>query len=104
MSDEQETVDAGSEPSSVETPEVETPAVETPAVETPEVPTEVETTEDAGGAAEPSSVETPSDASRTGYAEKGLRVGDTCVCPDVRTGTVHQFDAGFICIPNQDQG
>jgi hypothetical protein len=45
-----------------------------------------------------------SDASRTGFAEKGLRAGDTCTCPDGRTGTVHQYDAGLICMPNQDQG
>jgi hypothetical protein len=44
------------------------------------------------------------DASRTGYADKGLRAGDACTCPDGRTGTVHQYDAGLICIPNADQG
>jgi hypothetical protein len=49
-------------------------------------------------------VDEVSDASRTGYAEKGLRAGDKCICPDGRTGTVHSFDAGMICIPNQDQG
>jgi hypothetical protein len=96
MSDEPEIVDAGSEPSSEETP------VETPAVETPDVP-EVETPVDAGGAAEPTP-EAPADESRTGYAEKGLRAGDACTCPDGRTGTVHQYDAGLICMPNQDQG
>ena len=41
------------------------------------------------------------DASRTGYAEKGLKAGDACVCPDGRKGTVHRFDAGLICLPNQ---
>jgi hypothetical protein len=96
MSDEKENVDAGSEPSSVKTPAVE----ETPAVETPEVPAQAEAPADAGGVPEP----TPEDASRTGYADKGLRAGDACVCPDGRTGTVHQYDAGLICMPNQDQG
>jgi len=92
MSDEQEKVDAGSETSSVEAP----------AAETPEVPAQAETPADAEVAAE----KTPeaSDASRTGYAEKGLRAGDACICPDGRGGTVHQYDAGLICIPNQDQG
>ena len=41
------------------------------------------------------------DESRTGFAEKGLHVGDECKCPDGRKGTVHSFDAGLICIPNQ---
>lgn len=101
MADEQE---------NVETPAVETPEVETPAVETPEVPAEAETPADTEGAAEVAAPETATvepvveDASRTGFADKGLRVGDTCVCPDGRTGTVHSFDAGLICIPNQDQG
>jgi hypothetical protein len=44
------------------------------------------------------------DASRTGFAEKGLHPGDECICPDRRKGTVHSFDAGLICIPNHDQG
>jgi hypothetical protein len=100
------------ETDNVETP-VETPVVETP-VETPEVPAEAETPADTEGAAEietPSEdapvdtpVETPSDESRTGFAEKGLRAGDACICPDGRAGTVHQYDAGLICMPNQDQG
>jgi len=48
--------------------------------------------------------ETPNaDESRTGFVETG-RPGDTCVCPDGRTGTVHRFDEGLICIPNADQG
>jgi len=55
-------------------------------------------------AADTSATETHADASRTGYAEKGLRAGDACICPDGRKGTVHQYDAGLICIPNQDQG
>jgi hypothetical protein len=44
------------------------------------------------------------EASRTGFADKGLHAGDACVCPDGRNGTVHSFDAGLICIPNADQG
>jgi hypothetical protein len=105
MSDEQDNVDTGGETSSVETPVETTPeVVETPVVETPEV---VETPVDAEVAAETPSeapVETPSDDSRTGFAEKGLRAGDACTCPDGRTGTVHQYDAGLICMPNEIQG
>ena len=48
--------------------------------------------------------EAGAEASRTGYAEPGLRAGDECVCPDGRKGTVHSFDAGLICIPNHEQG
>lgn len=44
------------------------------------------------------------DSSRTGYAAKGLRAGDACICPDGRKGTVHQYDAGLICMPNEVQG
>ena len=73
---------------------------ETKIVETPEVEADASTPADAGGVPEP----TPEDASRTGYAKKGLRAGDACVCPDGRTGTVHKFDAGFVCIPNHEQG
>lgn len=95
------------ETENVDTPAVETP-VETPAVETPEVPAEAETPADTEGAAEtPSEVPVepaPEDASRTGFAEKGLRAGDACTCPDGRTGTVHQYDAGLICMPNEVQG
>jgi hypothetical protein len=63
---------------------------------------------DAGGVAtategtnSETSTATDSDESRTGFAEKGLRVGDKCKCPDGRKGTVHFFDANLICIPNQ---
>jgi hypothetical protein len=49
-------------------------------------------------------IENTADASRTGFAEKGLRAGDACTCPDGRTGTVHQYDAGLICMPNETQG
>jgi hypothetical protein len=64
-----------------------------PVDETPPAPP----ADDAGGAAD-------TDASRTGFADKGLRSGDSCTCPDGRKGTVHSFDAGFVCIPNADQG
>ena len=37
-------------------------------------------------------------------SETVVKAGDTCVCPDGRTGTVHSYDEGFICIPNADQG
>ena len=101
-----ENIDAGSETSGEEAA-AETSHEETAAAETTEASTEqsAETPADAGGAAEttvaPSEV---TDASRTGFADKGLRAGDACVCPDGRNGTVHQYDAGLICMPNQDQG
>jgi hypothetical protein len=103
MSDETETVEAGSETSG-------DTAAETTATEQSE--TAETTATDAGAAAEETSTEagsetsgdTAADESRTGYADKGLRAGDQCICPDGRTGTVHSFDAGLICIPNADQG
>jgi hypothetical protein len=101
MSDETETVEAGSETSG------ET-AVDTTATE--QSGTAETTTTDAGAAAEETSTEgsetsgETADESRTGYAKKGLRAGDECICPDGRKGTVHSFDAGLICIPNADQG
>ena len=52
----------------------------------------------------PSGEAPDAEASRTGYADHGLRAGDECVCPDGRKGTVHSFDAGLICIPNHEQG
>jgi hypothetical protein len=36
--------------------------------------------------------------------EATVKAGDTCTCPDGRTGTVHSYDEGLICIPNADQG
>jgi hypothetical protein len=100
MTDETESVDAGSEASG------ET-AVETTSTE--QSGAEETTSTDAGAAAEKTtsseaSGETASDESRTGYADKGLRAGDECTCPDGRKGTVHSFDAGLICIPNAEQG
>jgi hypothetical protein len=38
--------------------------------------------------------------SRTGFVTSG-RPGELCTCPDGRTGTVHRFDEGLICLPNQ---
>jgi hypothetical protein len=103
MSDENENVgpatDVPPAPPAEDTPPAP-PADEVPpappADETPPAPP----AEDAGGAAD----ETDANESRTGFAEKGLRPGDPCKCPDGRTGTVHSFDAGLICIPNADQG
>src|SRR3954447_20886776 len=72
-----------------------------------------ETTEDTGAQgdqapAEDSATDTASeseggdpDASRTDFAKAGLKAGDQCTCPDGRIGTVHRFDAGLICLPNQ---
>jgi hypothetical protein len=85
------TVDAGSETSGVQAADTSVPAqadtTETTATDT----TATETTDagvDAGGA--------PS--------ETTVKAGDSCVCPDGRTGTVHGYDQGLICIPNADQG
>jgi hypothetical protein len=107
MSDEQTTVDAGSETSG-DTAAVETSQEETATVETTEQTTEpatgaVESTDDAGGAAD-ETAETPNaDESRTAFVS-GVRPGEQCICPDGRTGTVHSFDSGLVCIPNADQG
>jgi hypothetical protein len=106
MSDEQENVGAGSETSGEQAAPAQAETADTTATDTAQADTGAA---DAGGAADASkeSSETsgeqaaPSDASRTGYAEKGQRPGDACVCPDGRTGTVHRFDAGLICLPNQ---
>src|SRR6185312_14633990 len=40
-------------------------------------------------------------ASRTGFADKGLKAGELCTCPDGRPGTVARFDVGLVCLPNQ---
>lgn len=71
-----------------------------------ETPVETPVLQEAPAPAVETPVETPAinpEASRTGYAEKGLRAGDACTCPDGRAGTVHQYDAGLVCIPNHDQ-
>ena len=52
---------------------------------------------------ESSSVETPVETPAAEVAADGPRAGDSCKCPDGRTGTLHQFDADFVCIPNHDQ-
>jgi hypothetical protein len=59
---------------------------------------------DAEAAAQQTKDAADADASRTGYADRGLRAGDPCICPDGRKGTVHSFDAGLISIPNAEQG
>jgi hypothetical protein len=104
MADEQENVDAGSETSGdqAETSQEETTDTAAETTEKSE-----DTAQDAGGAAETeesAEAAADTDASRTGFAEKGLHAGDQCICPDGRKGTVHSFDAGFVCIPNHDQG
>jgi hypothetical protein len=115
MSDQDE--NAGSETSTEQTAdttsqETESTGSETASAETTSgVSTDTSAQVDEGTteqAAEATSSETSTevaeDPSRTGFAEKGLRAGDECVCPDGRNGTVHQYDAGLICMPNQDQG
>ena len=64
----------------------ETTTTDTTATET--ATAEQETVADAGGAS----------------SETVVKAGDTCECPDGRTGTVHSYDEGLICIPNADQG
>jgi hypothetical protein len=96
MSDEQENVDAGSETSG-----------ETADTAQADVAAETSASDegaDAGGPAAQTEPAVPdANESRTGFAEHGLRAGDQCICPDGRKGTVHSFDAGFVCIPNHDQ-
>jgi hypothetical protein len=84
----------------------ETKASKAKAQAEPELETEVQ---GEAAAAQPAQAETVQEdfgasQSRTGYAEKGARAGDPCTCPDGRSGTVHSFDAGLICIPNHEQG
>ena len=84
------TVDAGSENSgetaAVDTAQVDTTSTDTSATET--APADTDASADAGGAS----------------SETTVKAGDSCVCPDGRTGTVHSYDEGLICIPNADQG
>jgi hypothetical protein len=112
MSDEQN-IDAGSETSgeqatdttaSEQSDTADTTAADTSASEPASA--DQPASADAGGVATATEgTSTPdADQSRTGFADKGLRVGDECKCPDGRKGTVHSFDAGLICIPNADQG
>ena len=83
------TVDAGSENSgetaAVDTAQADTTATDTSATDTAQA---TDASADAGGAS----------------SETTVKVGDSCVCPDGRTGTVHSYDEGLICIPNADQG
>jgi hypothetical protein len=83
MTDETENVEAGSETSG-DTAAAEASQETTVAAETTEASTE-------------KSEETP--ASAEVAAEP--KAGDTCTCPDGRTGTLHSFDEGLICLPNQ---
>jgi hypothetical protein len=78
--DEQENVNAGSETSgeTADTAQADT-------ADTSDTAQADAGAESAGGAAEP-------------------KVGDTCTCPDGRAGTIHSYDEGLICIPNQTQG
>ena len=85
MTDET-TVDAGSENSG------ETAAVDTAQADTTATDTSATETTDASADAGDASTETT------------VKAGDTCTCPDGRTGTVHSYDEGLICIPNADQG
>ena len=87
MTDET-TVDAGSE-NSGETAADTTATAETTSTDTSATDTagRSEASADAGGA-----------------ATDAVKAGDACTCPDGRTGTVHSYDEGLICIPNADQG
>jgi hypothetical protein len=85
MTDET-TVDAGSE-NSGETAAVDTAQADTTTTDTSATAT-ADASADAGGAS----------------SETTVKAGDSCVCPDGRTGTVHSYDEGLICIPNADQG
>jgi hypothetical protein len=80
------TVDAGSE-NSGETAAVDTAQADTTATDTSATAT-TDASADAGGAA----------------PETTVKAGDACTCPDGRTGTIHSYDEGLICIPNADQG
>jgi hypothetical protein len=109
MSDEQTTVDAGSETSG-DTAAVATSQEKTAAVETTEPTTEpatgaVESTDDAGGAADETTVESTEidpNVSRTDFVGSAARTGDACTCPDGRPGTVTVFAGNLaVCLPNQ---
>jgi hypothetical protein len=109
MSDEHN-VDAGSETSGetavdTATEQSDTAATTTDTQATDTAQADAGASADAGDAAEQTPPATPeADPSRTDFAAPGLRSGDACKCPDGRKGTVHSFDAGFVCIPNADQG
>lgn len=61
---------------------------------------------DATTATDTSATETTDASADAGGAssETTVKAGDSCVCPDGRTGIVHSYDEGLICIPNADQG
>jgi len=85
--------------------------------ETPVPPADTQLTEDTQTSIEQSTASDPAaaapsqdeaatpdaDESRTAFVS-GIRPGEQCICPDGRTGTVHKFDEGLVCIPNHDQG
>ena len=88
MSDEQENVDAGSEPSGDTTDTAQADTAETTATDTAQADQEAA---DAGAAAE---------QEQTQGAEP--QVGDACTCPDGRAGTVVEDPEGaLVCLPNQ---
>jgi hypothetical protein len=106
MSDET-TVDAGSETSDDQavdtTATAETTTTDTSATETAQA--DEGASADAGVAADTTTTDdasVPVDGSRTGFVDKG-QPGGECICPDGRKGTIHSFDAGLVCIPNEDQ-
>ena len=99
------TVDAGSENSGETavdtTATAETTSTDTSATESAQA--DAGASADAGGAADTTTTDSaPVDESRTGFVENG-QPGGECICPDGRKGTIHKFDAGLVCIPNEDQ-
>lgn len=96
MQDEPTNVDPAAEPVM---PEDETPSEEAPTDEP--APQPEEPAADAPAPESEDQMAPDADASRTGFAEAGLKAGDACTCPDGRPGTVHRFDVGLICLPNQ---
>jgi len=108
MSDNNDKVDAGSETSgetAAETTATDTSATDTTATDTAATETanaDKGASADAGGAADETQTDVPVDGSRTGFVQNG-HPGGECICPDGRKGTIHSFDAGLVCIPNEDQ-
>jgi hypothetical protein len=105
MAEEEQDVEAGSETSGEEAAETSQEETAAEPTDAPEEKSE-EAPADAAGAAETPTSEpeqVPVDGSRTGFVESG-RPGGECICPDGRKGTIHSFDAGLVCIPNDNQG
>jgi hypothetical protein len=102
MSDEQN-VETGSEATGEQpAPEVEAAPAEAPSeAPAPEVDAEQTPAEGSDSTAEDANPD--ANESRTGFVTNA-RPGDECTCPDGRTGTVHKFDEGLVCIPNAEQG